>query len=70
MAYNQSNLKYVGPLKMELTRRKKKKGTPDNGNDKAKKEKGGKGRAYALLVSGMSIPYWMKKIADAKKGNF
>jgi hypothetical protein len=68
MAYDQSGLKNIGPLKMELTRRKKKKGTPSNAKDKAGK-KGLSGKAETVgLGLGMSLPLIVKKIADAKKG--
>ena len=52
-----------------LQRRKKKEGTPDNANDKAKKGKGSKAGNYGLLGLGMSLPLIVKRIADAKKGN-
>lgn len=69
MAYDQSNLKHIGPLKLELTRRKKKKGTPSNAKDKAGK-KGLSGKAEGgLLGFGMTLPIIVKKIADARKGN-
>jgi len=59
----------INPLQMELTRRKKKKGTPSNAKDKAGK-KGLSGKAEAgVLGLGMSLPLIVKRVVDARKGN-
>ena len=67
MAYDQSGLKYIGPL---MKRRKKKKGTPSNANDKAGKKGLSGGAEVGLLGFGMSLPVIIKKVIDAKKGKF